>query len=351
MLYITSAILILTAIGMLVCGAILWREKDKTEDKVRTILSIVGIASAMSTVIFIFHMWNNSITDNFLFLSAGRLFIPIYFHLALYIYFMELMKPRWSQTKVHIFLFVPLLLLTIIGLGLAFGYTEINSFDSLSEHIHKSDVLFRLFALTLILIYGPVLLLIPYDYEESKADKKFVWAFSAGIFIISLLHCAFQFTINYVLIIIQQFTWMVLFFFITRYELKTRQQKMSLKEQELKIRDAHSQDPLWEHILHVIETEQEWRNPDLKLSTLSAMVYSNRTYVGNAFKRNTGMGFCEYLSKRRINYVTAELMANPNADIHKLFLSAGFRSMSTAWENFYRVTGMTVSIFLSQIGR
>lgn len=348
MQYIASVIILLTAIGLFVCGSTLWRHKDETKDRARIILSLIGYAAALFTLILAIRKWNGITTDEILLLSPEGLFFSAFFQLMLYLYHLELMKTRWNQNKVYVFLFIPLLLVIIIGLGGIFGYTEINSFKSLLEHIHEPDVLFRMLILALMFLYGPILLLIPYDYEKSKAGKGFVVAFSCSIFLMNLLHSAVQFTHNHVPIITQQCTWTILFFLVTRYELKTREQKMFLKEQERKKKEALDHDPLWGQILHAIEIDQEWRNPDLKLSTLSTLVGSNRTYVADAFKRNTGMGFSEYISKRRINYVTSKLATDPSADVHEIFFSAGFRSPSTAWENFQRVTGMTVSEFLSK---
>ena len=39
-----------------------------------------------------------------------------------------------------------------------------------------------------------------------------------------------------------------------------------------------------------------WRDPNLSLSSLSEVLESNRTYVGEAFKRNTGMTPTEFVN-------------------------------------------------------
>ena len=79
------------------------------------------------------------------------------------------------------------------------------------------------------------------------------------------------------------------------------------------------------------------------------ILQSNRTYVGNAFKQNTGMTFAKYLSKRRIDYVTAALKDDPKADIHELFNYVGYRQRSTAWRNFQKVTGITPIEFIESL--
>ena len=82
---------------------------------------------------------------------------------------------------------------------------------------------------------------------------------------------------------------------------------------------------------------------------MSELLDSNRTYVTEAFKQNTGMTFIEYLNKRRIDYVTAALKDDLNADIQELFNYVGYRQRSTAWRNFQKVTGVTPTEFIESL--
>ena len=82
---------------------------------------------------------------------------------------------------------------------------------------------------------------------------------------------------------------------------------------------------------------------------LSEVLESNRTYVGEAFKRNTGMTFIEYLTKHRIDYIVARIKDDPKADIHQLFNHVGYRQRSTAWRNFQKITGMTPTEFVNNL--
>ena len=79
------------------------------------------------------------------------------------------------------------------------------------------------------------------------------------------------------------------------------------------------------------------------------ILQSNRIYVGNAFKQNTGMTFAKYLSKRRIDYVMTILEEDLGADIHELFNYVGYSQRSTAWRNFQKVTGTTPAEFLESL--
>ena len=111
----------------------------------------------------------------------------------------------------------------------------------------------------------------------------------------------------------------------------------------------YANDRLWERITDLLDNKEKWRDPNLSLSSLSESLKSNRTYVEKAFKRNTGMTFIKYITKRRIDYVTSERPKNPKTDIYELFKYVGYRQRSTAWRNFQKVTGLTPTEFFERL--
>ena len=108
-------------------------------------------------------------------------------------------------------------------------------------------------------------------------------------------------------------------------------------------------DNLWGRILLLLESNDQWRSPELSLTSLSERLESNRTYVGEAFKRNTGRTFVDYITNRRINYVVETLKRNPEANIYELFNYVGYRQRSTAWRNFQKITGFTPTEFIERL--
>lgn len=74
-----------------------------------------------------------------------------------------------------------------------------------------------------------------------------------------------------------------------------------------------------------------------------------RTYIGEAFKRNTGMTFVEYITQRRIDYVVSALKENPEVNVQGLFNYVGYRQRSTAWRNFQKITGLTPTEFVERL--
>ena len=91
------------------------------------------------------------------------------------------------------------------------------------------------------------------------------------------------------------------------------------------------------------------RSPELSLTSLSEQLESNRTYVGESFKRNTGMTFVEYITNRRIGYVVEALKRDPERNPHELFNYVGYRQRSTAYRNFQKIMDMSPTEFVESL--
>lgn len=88
-------------------------------------------------------------------------------------------------------------------------------------------------------------------------------------------------------------------------------------------------------LTELIEEKQLFRNPDLRITDLSEILGSNRTYVSRIVNEGMRTNFCDWVNGYRINYAV-ELLQNPQMDDISLAAIAemsGFSSVSV----FYRV--------------
>ena len=140
---------------------------------------------------------------------------------------------------------------------------------------------------------------------------------------------------------------MLFFVAVTHYELNERLLAPNVAAEPHEEEISHAEtDQLWRLITLSLEAGDHWRSPELSLTSLADLLKSNRTYIGEAFKRNTGMTFVEYITQRRIDYVVKALKENPEANIQELFNYVGYRQRSTAWRNFHKITGLTPTEFV-----
>ena len=294
--------------------------------------------------------WQETTTSDGAFFEPEHTFVPLLMQMTFFLYPLELIRPTLNKVKVYALLFMPMMLLVAVGMCAGIEYTPIYTYADLWQHIGKFNVWFRLFSLMVMLFYCFSLFLVPYDWRKSSIDKRFITLYSCGFCLIGLLHFSIQMSHAYFLVLAHQIVWISFFLSVTWYELRER---LPLPKAAIELKEFCDCDPtdddLWREITLLLNNNDKWRDPDLSLSSMSELLESNRTYVGEAFKRNTGMTFIEYLTKRRIDYVVARIKDNPKVDIHELFNHVGYRQRSTSWRNFQKITGMTPTEFIDNL--
>lgn len=347
---VATIFLVLMTILLITCGILLWRRRGETDDYSRIIQALFSWVSAFFAFTFIFRTWTETTIADSTFFDPEHTFVPILCQVLFFLYPLEIIRPSISRVKIYTLLFTPLLLLVFIGMCTGIEYTTLYTYADLWQHIGEFNVWFRLFALLVMLFYCFSLFLIPYDWRRSSADRRFIFVYAFGFCLIGVLHFTIQITHAYELVLAHQIVWIAFFVAVAHYELSERlpAPKGGDESDEKELTNTES-DPLWKLIVVSLETRDLWRSPELSLTLLSERLESNRTYIGEAFKRNTGRTFIEYIAQRRINYVTEVLKSNPNVNIQELFNYVGYRQRSTAWRNFQKVTGLTPTEYIEQL--
>ena len=364
MRFVITVILALMTAVLVTCGVLLWRRRGETGDYSRAIQAVLSWISAFFTVTFLFRTWVGTSTADGAFFEPEHTFIPLLAQMTYFLYPLEVIKPAVSRAKVYAFLFVPLLILVFVGMCAGIEYTPIYTYADLWQHIWEPNVLLRLITLTIMLFYAFSLFFVPYNWKSSSVSKNFILNYALGFSLLGVLHFSIQVTHSYWLVLMHHVVWMTLFMAVAWYELKERlvavpeaaednntpdEVLIEKAPVEVEAPQPPQPDELWEKILSALEYEQQWRNPELTLTSLSQQVCSNRTYVGEAFKRNAGFTFSDYMAQKRIGYVVSVLKENPNTDIKDLFHYVGYRSRTAGWENFHKVTGVSPSEFIANL--
>ena len=353
---VITLVLTLMITGLTTCGILLWKRRKETGDLSRNILAIFSWTSAFFTLIYIVRTWHETTIADKAFFAPEHIFTPLFMQMIYFLYPLEVTHFKTSKNKVCTLLFVPLIVLQIIGLGAGIEYTVINTYADLWQHIREFNVQFRLFTLIVMLSYCFALFLVPFDWHNSSASKKSILRYSTCFCLIWLSHICIQISHSHWAVLVHQIARLAFFSYVTWYELCKRLQypgapapiTVILQLEEPPICE-YVNDTLWEQITDMLDNKEKWRDPNLSLSSLAESLKSNRTYIERAFKRNTGMTFIKYITKRRIDYVTSERPKNPKADIYELFKYVGYRQRSTAWRNFQKITGLTPTEFSDKL--
>ena len=350
MKYIATTFLTLMTAALIICGIFLWKRRKETGDYSRNIQAILSWVSAFFTFTFIFRTWAETTAPDSTYFAPEHIFIPILCQMTFFLYPLEVIHPTIGRTKVYTLLFAPLLLLVFVGMCAGIEYTTIYSYADLWQHLGEFNVWFRLFSLTIMLFYCFSLFLVPYNWRESSADRKFIMKYALGFCLIGVLHFSILVTHAHWLLFMHQTAWITLFLYVTYYELHERLQtpQKTLETAAGTTADSAS-DKLWEQAMVLLDSNDKWRSPELSLTSLSEQLESNRTYVGESFKRNTGMTFVEYITHRRIDYVVETLKREPETNLHELFNYVGYRQRSTAYRNFQKIMDMSPTEFIESI--
>lgn len=103
-------------------------------------------------------------------------------------------------------------------------------------------------------------------------------------------------------------------------------------------------DLLMRKIYHEMETKHLFKAKSLKITDLSSLLGSNKTYVSNSINSCTGKSFTEYVNGLRIEYAKSLIEDNGrNLTMSEISDEAGFSNETSFYRNFKRITGKTPS--------
>ncbi len=90
---------------------------------------------------------------------------------------------------------------------------------------------------------------------------------------------------------------------------------------------------LTQRLLKLVENEQLFLHPDLKLDDLVCMLGTNRTYLLRAMKQELQMSFTEYINLQRIAYARELMEKHPNWSKADIATRSGYSSLSSFYRN------------------
>lgn len=93
-------------------------------------------------------------------------------------------------------------------------------------------------------------------------------------------------------------------------------------------------------IIKLFETDLIFLNPDLKLSDITALTYSNRTYVSRFFNSQHGKTFFEFVNEYRVRY-SMDLLKSSSESLDVIAERSGFNSRQSFHRVFKKMTGCT----------
>ena len=98
---------------------------------------------------------------------------------------------------------------------------------------------------------------------------------------------------------------------------------------------------LQERIVSLMEQEQLFRKPDLRLTDIATRLHTNTTYISACINSQMGLSFPRFVTQYRIRYAQQQMKLFPDKKLSSIIDEAGFASENSFFRSFKAETGGT----------
>ena len=105
--------------------------------------------------------------------------------------------------------------------------------------------------------------------------------------------------------------------------------------------DGADNTELMHRICQLMEQQQLYLNPNLKLADLATALGSNRSSISNCINSQRNCSFPQFVNAYRIAHVQELLRNQPNLKVTHVWMNAGFSSEASFYRIFKSATGTT----------
>ena len=97
--------------------------------------------------------------------------------------------------------------------------------------------------------------------------------------------------------------------------------------------------PLRQRIDHLMNVEQMYLQPNLKISNLAQRLGSNRNYIYEAINKDMGISFTEFVNRLRVAHSQQLMKQNPSMLLGEVAVKSGFSSTVSFYRAFKKYIG------------
>jgi AraC-like DNA-binding protein len=107
---------------------------------------------------------------------------------------------------------------------------------------------------------------------------------------------------------------------------------------------------LTEQLAQIIEKEELFKQPDLRVTDIAARLATNRTYISAIIKSLSGDNFSNMINGYRVRYAQKLMKDNPQMSVTEIAVESGFSSRSAFYRNFKEMTGLNPAEWKKSLG-
>jgi AraC-like DNA-binding protein len=253
---------------------------------------------------------------------------------------MQVSKKPQNYWWLHVF---PAIIL-IIGLGIAYPYWE---YRPLWRRYILYGIYWQWLAYILLSVYSLRELFKKLFQKQTKLSSIEIWTLSVflGVTAIWIGYRIGSYT-SYILGAVSfsvVFYLLVLFFFIRRNRGKLIfEEPVKSSRKKIDDREIHS---LTRQLQQLMQEEKPYKNEVLKIGDLANKLQVTQHYLSQFLNEHFGKNFTSYINEYRIDEAKQMILSNETYTLEAIGYECGFKSKSTFFTTFKRMTGVTPAVY------
>ena len=295
-------------------------------------------------------------------LSVPMLLLANFLMISYMMYPVEVISPGYLSFRRIVRFYSPLLLLAgiyAVMLKLGVIFPVYHSLPEMLPQFSEPHVWFRF--LLAILMFAPLLFIyfVPYTRRYNNTNKTWILKYTICIIANILVYMLLLIFDLLIIKVLYYFVTVGCSIYIAYMELFERLIEQG-QETAVAPLDAATDEPscreelpakpnqLCEKIVLHMNQTCNYRDPDISVTKLAALIGTNRTSLSNALHELGYSSFNDYINTLRIKDFIQRIENKESDNYQNAFYDAGFRSRATALRNFKQYTGKTPSEYFSQ---
>lgn len=99
----------------------------------------------------------------------------------------------------------------------------------------------------------------------------------------------------------------------------------------------------------LMEREQLFLNPELKVGDVAAILGVNSRYVSDSINASRDCSFAQFMNRLRVEYAQHMMQQSPEKKLSEVWVTSGFANESTFFRAFKSITGITPKEWINNI--
>ncbi len=351
----------ITIIVTLMCGALLWSQRDEGE-RSRRILAWIWFGCAAIFFLRLIVLYRVTIPHSDGLLAVPALLGGFLAITVLFTYPVEIISPLWLNRRRLLLLFSPVIITVFVVTVMylcGVEFRTLNIIKEIAEYWYEPNVFIRFVVAFEIFAYSFGVFYIPHNKARCNTTLTWVYSFVVGIQGVSILYFCNMFFGLIPMGIFHQLYYLIFLCYITYQELFLRLfivpssdapvTSQPDDESESVMLPSNAPDlTLGERLADYMERAEPWRNPNLSLPILAEALHTSRTTLSQTIQRSES-DFYDYVAGYRIRAFCAVAEQGKVVSIQETFFQVGFRNRATALNQFKKQVGTTPSEYLKSI--